>query len=88
MRGPRVAPSEDNGHYSLQMSTNNGDELQDSRAADRVELTEMLAKRIRERLGLDAGQVTVEDVVSDGGYLRGFVKLGPLTPEQVRELAR
>ena len=43
-------------------------------------------ERIVRRLGQITGQVTIEAVFLEGSYLRGFVKRGPITAEQMREL--
>jgi len=51
---------------------------------DVVEELERIVRRLG--LGAGAGQVTLEAVFADGAYMRGFVKRGPLTASQMREL--
>jgi len=81
MRGPRVAPSAVNGHYSLQMGTSNDDHVQ--------ETSSLYAELERVVQGLRLGDVqwTIETIGANGSDLRGFIKLGPITPKQARELA-
>lgn len=60
------------------------DLVQETRPLDLDVVAEL--EQIVQRLGLGAGQVTLEVVFADGSYMRGFVKQGPLTAQQMRDL--
>jgi hypothetical protein len=66
------------------MEPNKGDLTQETSPLDLDVVQEL--ERIIQRLGRGAGQVTLEAVFADGSYMRGFVKQGPLTAQQMREL--
>lgn len=46
----------------------------------------MELERIVRQLGNDKGQVTLEAVFSNGLFVRGFVKRGPIQRDEMREL--
>lgn len=45
-------------------------------------------ERIARRLGAAAGNVTLEAVFSEGRYIRGFLKRGPINADELRTLGR
>lgn len=69
---------------SLQMGPNKNDIVQETQPLD-LDVVAALERIVR-RLGLGAGQVTLEAVFADGSYLRGFVKQGPINAQQMRAL--
>ena len=84
MRGSESSAVRGQTALFLQMEPITRDLVQATRPLDLDVVAEL--ERIVKRLGLGAGQVTLEAVFADGSYMRGFVKQGPLTAQQMREL--
>lgn len=83
MRVQRVAPSEDSGHNSLQMEASKVNQVQEARPLDLDVVADL--ERIVKRLGLDNGHAELDCVFANGSYVRGFIKQGPLTPNEMRD---
>lgn len=67
------------------MATSDATTLQDGDLGDSI-VTEL--ERIVRRLGGGAGQWTLETVFSNGYFVRGFIKHGPINREDMRDLGR
>lgn len=64
----------------------NRDHVQETMPLDLDVVDELEAIVRRLGLGAGAGQVTVEAVFAEGSFMRGFIKRGPISAEQMREL--
>lgn len=67
------------------MGHSNADPAQHTEPLDLDVVAEL--EQIIQRIGHNNGLVNLDVVFADGHYIRGFTKRGPLSADQMRELA-